>query len=100
MRMPDPIEALIATLTDEEKVKALEHFFSLNPRWRGAHLNDVLEEMRNGDANLYVIEPMLDQHRDQIGDVGLFCVACDVATQLYGHDPSWGHVKALMDRVR
>lgn len=60
----DAALAVERAMTDEQRQRFLQHFFAANPSWRGAQVADVLSEMDNTDANLTVVERLLEDNAD------------------------------------
>lgn len=51
-------------LDDAERARFLGAFTLVNPHWRGAHVADILDELRNCDAHLDRIEAAFDEAGD------------------------------------
>lgn len=78
-----------------ESAKALLMFTSMNPTWRGAHWDDVLDVLMDSDSHLDVIEPIIEAL--PLMDARL--VRAVVLTALYADPSSFNDEWSLQERV-
>lgn len=65
--MENTLDSFLATVSQEDKDRFKENFFKMNPGWRGANVDDILENMQDEDSFLDVIE-MFDEYYPDAGD--------------------------------
>jgi len=68
-----------------EAHEALLKFTEINPHWRGAHWEDVLEVLCDSDSHLDIIEPLFDALRED--DFSFLLVECIAQTLIYASKP-------------
>lgn len=64
----DPLMAVTAALTDEQRQAVVDRFTRMNPHWRGAGAADILDALDQSDSDLAATEPFFDAHPDLIVD--------------------------------
>jgi hypothetical protein len=64
---------------------ALQNFVEVNPHWRGAHWSDVLDTLRDSDANLDVTEPEYEYHEGKLPPEALKFVTLVTLTLYWAH---------------
>jgi hypothetical protein len=108
---PDTALAVERALTGEEQAAFLARFTSLNPRWKGSTVADILAELDNADAHLDLIEPVYQSHGPEVPEPGLLAMAMyaaiysttDTAPDLGSVEVRasvFAHARDVIDRVR
>ena len=49
-------------LTAEQREEIVTRFTGLNPHWRGADVEDILDALADGDSDLAQTEPFYEEH--------------------------------------
>jgi hypothetical protein len=110
-RNPDLSLVVQNALTDIEKREFLDRFCHLNPRWRGAHVADVLCVLFDHEEHLEVIEAVAEEAKDEnpcldppqpgFEQDELFDLC--VLAVIYAHGPEctkWAVVKPLLMKCK
>lgn len=90
-------------MAPEAREVFLKNFFEANPRWRGAHVADVLAELDNVDANLDLIEPLFEAHKDEINKTTRPLISSVVNFIYWAHGReavTWKRVSKLVARCK
>lgn len=85
-------------LTADQQKTFLENFCAVNPRYKGAHVADVLDELNNTDAHIDVVEEIADHDTELDGRI--VATATRVCIWLYGNqNVTWARVHSLASRI-
>jgi hypothetical protein len=98
----DTVLLVEKAMTSEEREQFMRKWLTINPRYNGATVADVLDELIEGDANLDVVEPIWEAHHDDFDDLGMpqLLRACTLA-MLYTHGQVyWMGVSDLLGRAK
>lgn len=88
-------------MTEEERQGFLDDLIMLNPHLRGAHVADLLDMLAESDANLDVIEPMYEEHGNEVPEPRLLNYCTQVVLyQSSNRTAPWEKVSELIERVR
>lgn len=99
MNRTQVVLAVQEAMTPEERSTFLQKFTWLNPRWQGAHVADVLDELDNRDSDLTLVERLYAEHGGEVPEPGLLGAATRVFAVM--HDSaSWNQVYGLVERTR
>lgn len=49
-------------LTDSQRAQIIAKVTAINPHWRGATCEDILDTLANHDSNIETIEPFVEAH--------------------------------------
>jgi hypothetical protein len=67
----DPLMAVVAALTEEQRAEIVARFVRANGHWDGAEAADILDALTNHDSDLDVLEPFFEKHGDKFGADGV-----------------------------
>lgn len=101
-RSEDVYLAIERSMTEEAREKFLATFLRINPTWRGAHVSDVLANLCNVDSHLDVVEPMYEQHAEEVGPELATLIGPSTLAVLYVHGRegvTWERVRNVMDQA-
>lgn len=104
MTDPNLARAVARAMTDPERQAFLLNWVTMNPRWQGANIADVLDELGNADAYLTLTEPIHASHAGEVPEPGLLYMASVAAAIAHNTlaDPvsTFVFARAIIDRVR
>lgn len=93
---------IVQNLMSEEERKAfLKNFYAKNPRWRGAHVADVLDTLSSMDANVSQTEPLFEQMPDDMKNESPELLGLCMLAILWSQEKvNWSMVRDLLSRRR